>query len=180
MFGQIKKGKLGTLVKSPFTKFTDAKGKDGTLTTHPAHQYHIDAANRAQDFIQNYKEPGGRIDSKLQEEKKRNSEEHKHILVDMVEAILFCGRQGLALQGKNDDQTVADPVKNRGNFLALLDLIAKYDNELKNHLAYGTRNQKCTSKTTQNELINIVGEYLGQNYWSHYRHLHTTVSWLMR
>ena len=51
-------------------------------------------------------------------------------------------------------------MKNRGNFLTLLDLIAKCDNELKNHLAYGTRNQKYTSKTTQNELINIVGEYL--------------------
>ena len=53
------------------------------------------------------------------------------ILSIIVRAILFCGRQNIALRGHRDDHT-SDAI-NKGNFIALLNLLAEFDETL-NHL----------------------------------------------
>ncbi len=42
LYGNTKHGTLGVLVKSPFTNFRHAKGKDGVLTNHVNNVYHQD------------------------------------------------------------------------------------------------------------------------------------------
>ena len=48
-------------------------------------------------------------------------------------------------------------LENCGNFLALLRLLAKYDDDLKNHLQHGAL---YVSKTIQNEIIAIISDII--------------------
>ena len=48
-----------------------------------------------------------------------------------MKAVLFCGRQNLALRGHRDDNSSISVKK--GNFLALLSLMAETDSNLQEH-----------------------------------------------
>ena len=76
-------------------------------------------------------------------------------LKSIVKAIIFCGKQNIPLYGHRDDNTV-----NKGNFLALLHLMAETNTVLKNNLEKGKQNANCTSKTTQNEIISIIDDFI--------------------
>ena len=80
---------------------------------------------------------------------------NRHILRQIVRAILFLAKQGIALHGKKEDLTAR---KNPGNFLALLKDFAENDKVVLDHL-YTPRAKNATylSPTTQNEIINIIG-----------------------
>ena len=47
-----------------------------------------------------------------------------------------------------------------GNVLALLDMMARRDDTFHEHLENGSRNSQYTSKTVQNEVIDVIAEYL--------------------
>lgn len=141
LYAKSNKSTFGVLVKVPFTKFARAKGKDGILTNHAANMYHKQATDTAKAFISTYQNPESRIDNKLSYEAQRLSETNRHILVEIVEIILLLARQGLSLRGHRDDST-ANPLINRGNFLALLEHTAARDPVLDEHLRRGKKNQK--------------------------------------
>ena len=69
-----------------------------------------------------------------------------------------CGRQCIALRG--DVEKLNTP-GNPGNFLSLLQLIARYNPTLHEHLSAPT--MKCVthmSPQTQNELLEIIGKHI--------------------
>ena len=74
----------------------------------------------------------------------------------VVECILYCGKQGIALCGHQDD-TTADCSTNRGNFIALLEFRAKTDERLKSFMDKCPCNAQYTTKVIQNEVIDIIG-----------------------
>ena len=47
-----------------------------------------------------------------------------------------------------------------GTFVALLQLLVKYDDDLKNHLQYRKKNALYVSNTIQNEIITIIGDII--------------------
>ena len=143
---------FGVLVKFPFTKLTRTKGKDGILTNHAKNVYHLEASERAKAFINTYQHPQSRIDTCINIEAQRLSEANQHILSKIVQTILLLARQGLPLRSHRDDST-ANPLANRGNFLALLEHTAARDPVLKEHLQRDKKNQKYISRTLQNEII---------------------------
>ena len=138
---------LGVLVKTPFKQFNKAKGKDGYLSKHGSLQYHHDAivATKAA-FLKNFNQPDHRIKNIIEKKRKERSERNKHILCAIVECIKLCGMHDIPLQRHRDDST-AFSIKNRGNFMALVEYAAKYDTILQQHLSEEKRNQKYTSKT---------------------------------
>ena len=157
LFGKMKKGVFGVLVKTPFTNFKRAKGKDGILTNHEELDFHKESTMLAKNFILNYVDPSKKIGNVIDHDRVKVSANNKHILKRIVESILLCGRQNLPLRGHRDDNT-ADKNSNKGNFLAILQNDAKYDPILKSHLDLGKRNQQYTSKTIQNEIIEVIVE----------------------
>ena len=69
-------------------------------------------------------------------------------------------QQCLPLRGHRDDSS-ADEHSNRGTFLALLEFSMRSGNTvLANHLKEASRNALVTSKTTQNQLIECIGEHI--------------------
>jgi hypothetical protein len=70
----------------------------------------------------------------------------------------LCGKQGIAFRGQRDDYTSES--ENKGNFMAVVNVLAENDAVLQKHLLESKRNAKYTSKTYQNELIQLIGDFI--------------------
>ena len=69
-------------------------------------------------------------------------------------------KTGLALRGHRDDKVdwQTAETSNEGNFVELVRFRAENDEVLANHLENAPRNAIYTSKTIQNELLNVIGD----------------------
>ena len=80
----------------------------------------------------------------------------------MIKTLSECG---LAFRG--DNEIIGSP--DNGNYLGLLELIAKFDLFLSNHIEnYGDKGTESTSylsKTICNELILLMGKHVLQSIW---------------
>lgn len=87
-------------------------------------------------------------------QKAEHEDENKEVLRNVVE---FLAKQGLPFRGHRDDKIdFSSNEVNRGNFLAIMQLLAKGNIVLQKHLALARRNAKYTSKTIQNDIIHII------------------------
>ena len=103
------------------------------------------------------------IDQQIYTLRQERLKQNRLKLRSIVETIIFCGRQGIALRGHRDDHTQVEstPHSNHGNFLALLQFRVKAgDQVLDDHLKTAPANALYTSKTIQNELISICGNII--------------------
>ena len=84
---------------------------------------------------------------------------NRQVLRSILKCLEFCGRQGIALRGHRDDETSSS--FNKGNFRALLALsVAAGDKVLEHHFDTCTKNATYTSKTTQNDLLLCVKQFI--------------------
>lgn len=107
------------------------------------------------------------IHFQLYHEEKKQIVENRKKLVPIIETVLFCGRQGLALRGHRDGGRVvldnADGEANEGNFRELLKYRAKYDDHLQHVLSHSKNNALYTSWNIQNEIIEISNDLILEN-----------------
>ena len=103
------------------------------------------------------------LNSKLSEQTQIEKEYWKQLLQRCVEVIKTLSEHGLAFRG--DNEIIGSP--NSGNYLGLLELIAKFDLYLSNHIEnYGNKGTGSTSylsKTICNELILLMGKHVLQS-----------------
>ncbi|CAN8017316.1 unnamed protein product [Ixodes persulcatus] len=108
----------------------------------------------------------GNVDSiqmQLNKQAKEEYESNKAKLRAIVETVLLCGRQDLALRGDKDfgRLTMEESVKNDGNFRALLRYQANGgDCTLTEHIRTAGSNALNTSPTIKNEIISIIGNLI--------------------
>ena len=153
--------KPGVLVATPFTNFRKATGKDGILTSHEKLQYHKDAMMAGSEFKGCLNNPEQTVPFMMSASNQSQYEINIHILRSIVDTVLLCGKQNISLRGHRDtfsDNTLT--VSNKGNFLAILQLMASKDSLLQTHLNSCHRNASYTSKTIQNEIIDIIGDQI--------------------
>ena len=93
------------------------------------------------------------IDTTLSMHRQRLFSTNCNRLDAIIECILLCGRQNIALQGHAD----ADSSKstNKGNFNAILEFRALGDPILQEHLKESAKNAQYTSPVIQNEIIDL-------------------------
>ena len=105
---------------------------------------------QAYNLKQAVEHPHTTISAQIDSSKATNIEWKHDVLKTIAQAVLFCGRQCIALRG---DVENLDTPENPGNFLALLKLLALHDSVLKSHLE--TPAMHCVthlSPQIQNEL----------------------------
>ena len=143
----------GILVNKPFNNWVKISN---TLTKHSHLVYHSDcmqAADALKDSIVN--PTSCRIDIISDTRLQTRIIQNKHILQQIVRAVLFLGKQGLAFRGDKED---INSSKNPGNFLALLKDYAEHDEILKAHLQHPqARNATYISPRSQNDIIDVIG-----------------------
>lgn len=155
---------LGQLVKIKFTNWIKA---NEIFKHHGETNYHtaciVDFKNLKRTLEDKSLQVANQVDSARNESITKNRRNLKPI----VETILLCGRQELALRGHRDSGTIDTnslcSEKNEGNFRALLRYRSQGDEELKNMLDGGGK-IKYLSPLLQNELIsscnNVIKEKL--------------------
>ena len=103
------------------------------------------------------------INCQLDESHRLRVEKNRSILVPIVEMILLCARQNIALRGhRNESGSISsdelDPEENDGNFRALLIFrISGGDAELKSQVQSTKANATYQSPDIQNALIVAAG-----------------------
>ncbi|KAH9360004.1 hypothetical protein HPB48_013634 [Haemaphysalis longicornis] len=98
---------------------------------------------------------------KLNQQAKGELEDNKAKLRAIVETVLLCGRQDLALRDDKDSGRLSleEPLQNDGNFRALLRYRANGgDIILTNHIRAAGSNALYSSPHIQNEIISIIGK----------------------
>ena len=149
-------GKLGQLVNTPFkrwTKLSDVVGQ------HSLKKYHHDTLVAAENFKRTMTS-NTPIDQQIDSQRLERINTNKAVLQSIAETIHFLGKQGLPLRGHRDDST-ADPAANKGNFIELLSFRGGVgDSVLAHHLDTCKKNARYSSKTIQNELIQIIGKQI--------------------
>ena len=93
------------------------------------------------------------------QQKRSRPEEHCR---NIVETVVFCGKQNLPLRGHGDDRTSTS--SNRGNLWAVLEMMAKRDDTLRKHLETKRKNAQYTSRIILNEVIDVVVEYIRKEH----------------
>ncbi|PFX12621.1 Zinc finger MYM-type protein 1 [Stylophora pistillata] len=112
------------------------------------------AMEQAYNLKQAVEHPHAAISAQIDSSKAVNIERNREVLKSIARAVLFCGRQCIALKG---DVENLDTTENPGNFLALLKLLAVHDSVLKSPAMRCVTN---LSPQTQNELIEVMGRHI--------------------
>ena len=158
---------LGSFVTEPFKRFKDAKND---LRRHQTTQVHADAVAMTEQVLM--KERIGideLVDLQKKEDRKKREQqeaEYKRRLLPVVQTVLLCGAQELALRGHRDDGPLdldAAPKRGEGNFKALLRYRAQGDKLLEDNIRTAPKNMQLTSWNVQNQIILICGQMIKEN-----------------
>ena len=109
--------------------------------------------------VKTYEHPSTRIDASVTDESCKRVQQNRQILSSVLKCLQFCGRQGISLRGHRDDDT--DCSFNKGNFKELLHFrMDAGDTVLEEHMKTCAKNATYTSKTSQNDLLLCIKQYI--------------------
>lgn len=117
---------------------------------------HRHATERADLFRLNYRSSATRVDIRLSKQQEQQAEKNREILRQVVYGLEYLAKQVLPFRGHREDKAdFSDCSVNRGNFIALIQLLGKSNYILQEHLLYCQMNANYTSKTIQNKIIHV-------------------------
>ena len=123
-----------------------AMGSHGMLVKHNNSVNHKQAMASWCEYVRTSKR-GTSIESVMSGIQKRRIEGNHHYLRAVIEVILLCAKQN-SLRGHRENEKSS----NKGNFLEILDIIARHDKIVKDRLQAGPRNAVYISPQIQNTL----------------------------
>ncbi|CAI6355649.1 unnamed protein product [Macrosiphum euphorbiae] len=100
--GKDKNIALKTLVTVPLTKYAKILGKDGDLSKHNQHLYHLNAVSTSNDFLIRFKNPENKIINLVNTGRMKQVTENRLRLKPIIETVVLCGRQNISLRGHRD------------------------------------------------------------------------------
>lgn len=151
--GGFNNQKLGALVKN---KFNNWKHAIETFTNHSKLNYHLKCVADTDNFLKMKYNPNLSIENKLNTARIKQVHENRKNILPIIEVIILCGRQDLALRGHRDYGKInVDPtqITNEGNFRELLKYRARGDSQLKMFLEGPGERNKYISPSSQNAII---------------------------
>ena len=156
---------LGQFVSSPFKRWRKLSEK---ANAHGKLSYHLESLAMMSEFLARYENPSQAVDTVLISEAQKRMKENEKVISSLFKVVLLCGKQGIAFCGHRDDginweEANEESSSNQGNFIELVRFRAETDEVLSQHLQKSSHNARYTSKTIQNELIEIVGNHIFNN-----------------
>ena len=136
--------------------------KTQAMNFHSGSEYHTNSLTRMSKFVKRFQNSSQKIATQLNTQLQKTMENNRKVIESLLRVVMLCGKQWLALRGHRDDNIMwtnegeSEP-DNHGNFIELVRFRAESDEVLRHHLQSAPRNAMYTSKTIQNELINIIG-----------------------
>lgn len=149
---------LGVMAKKGFTNWKKATG---TFNSHASLKYHTDCAADDERFKQTWARPGLSIENRINQGRQQQILKNRRRLVPIIEEVLLCGRQELALRGHCNISISEETQKNEGNFRAVLRYTAKVDVDLQDTLE--GPGYKYLSPKIQNSILEGCNDILLKN-----------------
>lgn len=146
-------GKSDAKEKTFINPVTDWSNISGYFKRHEkSDSSHYKFFEMADNFLQITSDSKPSISVSLESSRAKQVEINKHILRKIIENLILCGRQNIAIRGHTED---------RSNFMAILQYLATEDEVLHNHLTCPVNPKaKYTSPDIQNELLSIIGKQI--------------------
>ena len=166
-------------MNSPLTRFKDAVE---TFRQHSKKAYHVHSVSDMLTFMRIMNNEQTPIDHQLVSVVAQQVQQNRELLKSIINTVIFCGKQNVALRGHRDDRKHLQQPGNHGNFHALLNFrIESGDKNLQTHLEKAPDTRKCLyfcvniikptpfilqtlvfcrSKTIQNDIIACCGDHI--------------------
>lgn len=126
----------------PIDRFKDAMDD---LRVHGRKQYHEHALADMMHFQSVMSSQEQSVQHQLDTALAQQVRQNRECLISIMNVIVLCGKQNIALRGHRDDQRHLEQPGNHGNFHALLQFrIEAGDLALKNQLEHAARNARYT------------------------------------
>ena len=153
---------MGNLVTRPLTEFNKLRGKDGELVKHASSEFHKTNATRETKFVKRKSNPNINVANMQKSARKRELQRNRPALLFIIGAIQLAAIQNISFRGHRDDGRIdhsgTHPPNNHGNFRMLIRFrIKSGDSGLVTHLKESPSNVLYTSKTIQNEILELMG-----------------------
>ena len=155
----VKRQKLGSLVSKPFSIWTK---QSSFFNGHEQLAYHQDFMTRMAAFKESCSNPVRNVATMLNKVHEEQVSRNAQVIKSLLKCVSFCGKQGLSLRGHRDDSSASD-ASNMGNFIELVRFRAENDKVLRMYLETSPRNAIYTSKTIQNEMIDVIGSAIEEH-----------------
>ena len=157
MFG-AQGSQFGSRPESTFTlngyrDWKHATGKSGVLNGHAKCFSHKQAQAAWSQYKLNHA-LGKTLPERMGKSHSEAIQQNRHYLKTIAEVILLCAKQDLALRGHREGPNS----DNRGNFLEILNVVAKHDPIVQRKLTQGPRNATYTSGDIQNDMLDTMAE----------------------
>ena len=139
-----------TFTHTGFHDWKHALGRHGILPSHDKCSSHKQAMAAWKQYQSNVRHQTSVADQ-LGLARSQQIVKNRHYLKTIAEIILFCSHQEISLRGHNEGKESS----NKGNFLEMLQLIARHDDNIQKQILLGPKNATYTSPETQNTILQI-------------------------
>ncbi|XP_060855245.1 zinc finger MYM-type protein 1-like [Metopolophium dirhodum] len=155
---------LGQLCTEAFNKWKHAVER---FNNHEKTNYHQNSVIDCQSVSAIVIGKSDSVYHQLNKAEKTQKENNRKIIIPVIDSVLICGRQGIALRGHRDSGVLKleDPIINEGNFRALLRFFLKAtatsgDESFILARENCARNAQYISWKIQNEIVSICYEII--------------------
>ena len=129
------------------------------IKNHAFIEYHLNSTTHSNKFMRIMNNPEKGIGVAISEKDKEKFEENREILTCIIKCFEVYGRLGIGLKDRREDSSISS--FNNGNFKELPGFRANSrDNTSRKHLDAGKRNAMYTTKTTQNDFLGNMKEFI--------------------
>lgn len=152
----------GQFVSKPFKSWVNKTQK---MMNHGRLDYHLTACTKMSEFLATYEHPSQAVSTRIDSQVQKQLEDNQCVLESLFKVVMLLGKQGLAFRGHRDDQIewqeqADQEIDNQGNFVEMVRFRAETDAILSKHLENAPKNAQYTSKTIQNQLIDVIGSHI--------------------
>ena len=150
---------LGNLVTKPLQRYDRLSGTTGDLNKHLQTEYHKRSKDICYAFIDNQANSSN-VYKLMNSHHRQICEENRKRLRPIIETVVLCGQNNIALRGCEDSGPINLDVleKGEGNFKRLLKFrVHAGDLNLKDQIVNAPQNACYTSGDIQNQIIDCVG-----------------------
>ena len=139
------------LVSRPLTDWSNAKK---VVDGHKCSADHLTSMTKADHLVRICNKEEQSILEFGSTAYKNKVQKNRQALSAIIEAIILCGRQNIALRGKTEE---------RSNFKALINFRAKTDDDLQAHIVKAPKHATYMSPEIQNEFISLCGQQISNS-----------------
>ena len=160
-------GKKGFKDRHQLSQFVNQGCKDYKRMHEKQHshsdtEYHNDAIFTSMSIKKRFEQPESSIKALVDSDLKVLYNTYRHVLKRIAQVIHFCGKQGIALRGRHNEESESG-YSNPGNFIALLEIFALEDPTLRDHMKKPLlKNATYIHHRSQNEMIEVIGKHIIQ------------------